>query len=298
MATSPPPMIKTTFLILSDTHNFEFTSHPTSPFRPSFPQKIDILLHSGDLTQVGGLTSFKKALKMLSTIPTELKLVIAGNHDLELDSRCWSEHLDGGDVVEDSDMCKAIMKGKIAEEAGVVYLEEGIYEFELESGARVSVYASPFSPACGDWAFAYERDEDRFNHKEQVKKGKISIAEVPVPRFGDVDVVLTHTPPKGILDECEQGNVGCENLLNALRRARPRLHCFGHIHEGYGAEIVDWENGEGGEERRRIEDGGGEVVDIEVVKGRQTLCVNAAVMNERNEPVNKPWFVRLDLPCR
>jgi Icc-related predicted phosphoesterase len=53
--------------------------------------------------------------------------------------------------------------------------------------------------------------------------------------------MMTHGPPKGILDECEQGNMGCENLLRAARRARPRLYCFGHIHEGYGSKLITWD---------------------------------------------------------
>ena len=28
--------------------------------------------------------------------------------------------------------------------------------------------------------------------------------------------------------------VGCEELGKAVERVRPRLHVFGHIHEGYG----------------------------------------------------------------
>jgi len=50
--------------------------------------------------------------------------------------------------------------------------------------------------------------------------------------------MMTHGPPKGILDEYEQGNMGFENLLRAARRARPRLYCFGHIHEGYGSKLI------------------------------------------------------------
>lgn len=69
----------------------------------------------------------------------------------------------------------------------------------------------------------------------------MSIARNPVPDFPDVDILMTHGPPKGILDGCPQGNVGCRNLLRALRRAKPLMHCFGHIHEGNGVEIVDWD---------------------------------------------------------
>ena len=33
---------------------------------------------------------------------------------------------------------------------------------------------------------------------------------------------------------------GCPDLFGAIARARPRLHCFGHIHDGWGAKMVTW----------------------------------------------------------
>lgn len=53
-------------------------------------------------------------------------------------------------------------------------------------------------------------------------------------------------PPKGILDGHPQGNVGCKNLLQALRRIKPLMHYFGHIHEGNGVEVVHWADEESG----------------------------------------------------
>jgi hypothetical protein len=50
---------------------------------------------------------YKKALKMLGSIDAELKLVIAGNHDISLDGKYWRTHLykgvEGDDVEEDDD---------------------------------------------------------------------------------------------------------------------------------------------------------------------------------------------------
>lgn len=57
--------------------------------------------------------------------------------------------------------------------------------------------------------------------------------------------MMTHGPPKGILDECPRGSVGCKSLRQALGRARLRMHCFGHIHESSGAEVMDREAREG-----------------------------------------------------
>jgi Icc-related predicted phosphoesterase len=53
----------------------------------------------------------------------------------------------------------------------------------------------------------------------------------------DCDVLVTHTPPFGILDECVHGGrVGCDQLRRCLDEGiiSPRLHIFGHIHEQYG----------------------------------------------------------------
>jgi Icc-related predicted phosphoesterase len=48
-------------------------------------------------------------------------------------------------------------------------------------------------------------------------------------------VLVTHSPPLGVLDRTAWGKrVGCEALGEALARIAPRLHVFGHIHEAYG----------------------------------------------------------------
>lgn len=71
-------------MVLSDTHNFEKDSAKPCPLTQSMP-KVDVLLHCGDLTRVGGLSAYKKALKMFEQFNAELKLVIAGNQDISLD---------------------------------------------------------------------------------------------------------------------------------------------------------------------------------------------------------------------
>lgn len=56
-----------------------------------------------------------------------------------------------------------------------------------------------------------------------------------------LDILLTHGPPYARLDETSRGDfAGCPHLLRALMRSRPLIHCFGHIHEGWGAERVKW----------------------------------------------------------
>jgi hypothetical protein len=57
----------------------------------------------------------------------------------------------------------------------------------------------------------------------------------------DVDIVITHGPPHGVLDRTrEYKRAGCPDLFAAVATARPLVHCFGHIHEGWGAKKVTW----------------------------------------------------------
>ncbi|APA13996.1 hypothetical protein SS1G_11192 [Sclerotinia sclerotiorum 1980 UF-70] len=63
--------IETSFFVLSDTHDYQFGGNASSKLQLPIP-KVDVLLHCGDLTQVGGVPAFKKALKMLSSFDAEL----------------------------------------------------------------------------------------------------------------------------------------------------------------------------------------------------------------------------------
>jgi hypothetical protein len=94
------------------------------------------------------------------------------------------------------------------------------------------------------------------------------------------------------------------------------LHCFGHIHEGWGAQKVKWRDGEEldaiiGEYVERSEDvqidhrqmvaQRAATIDISqsgeaaVEFGRETLMVNASIMTLTYKPWNAPWLVDLDL---
>ena len=81
----------------------------------------------------------------------------------------------------------------------------------------VKFWGSPWQPAFYDWAF-------------NVPRGR-QLAEMWALIPDDTDVLITHTPPYGILDQVENGElVGCEDLREALLRVKPKLHVFGHIH--------------------------------------------------------------------
>lgn len=194
--------IATKFLILSDTHDFDFTAGTSHPLQLPTP-KADVILHCGDLTQVGGVASFERAVKMLGNIDAELKLIIPGNHDLELDKTFWAarRNEEGSPKdPEDHDLAVKAMIGPLAAEARVTFLTEGTHAFTLKTGAKFLIYVSPYTPAYGDWAFVYEPHQDRFNEPDQVGDGITSIATESIP--DGIDIVMTHGPPMRILDWC------------------------------------------------------------------------------------------------
>ncbi|EME79900.1 uncharacterized protein MYCFIDRAFT_64415 [Pseudocercospora fijiensis CIRAD86] len=274
----------TSFLVLSDTHNFERDASQPYPLCQKIP-KVDVVLHCGDLTQVGGVGPYKRALKMLGDLDAELKLVIAGNHDLSLDSEYWKTQPEEDQEDEKDDHKEAvdIMQGSLAKAANVTYLTEGLYTFSLKNGATFKIFVSPYQPECGEWAFGYKRGEKRWN--------------IPT----EADIVMTHGPPQGSLDFTGSEHAGCEDLHKAIESTQPLMHCFGHIHEGYGAMMKDWANdGEiSAQDAKSIEFSKAgtdeKVVTASHARGQNTLMVNAAIMDEGNKPVNAPWFVRLPL---
>ncbi|KAL4887915.1 hypothetical protein BDV59DRAFT_189652 [Aspergillus ambiguus] len=251
---------------------------------------------------------------MLESINAPLKLLIAGNHDFTLDTLTFQEMVtkaglsEGADRVlvntvygDYGDARKLFPKENI--KTGIILLDEGTHMFTLQNGALLTIYASPYTPSLGDWGFQYHPDQ---GHRFDIH---------------DVDVVMTHGPPKGIMDITDSGSrAGCSDLFAAVSRARPLMHCFGHIHEGWGAKIVAW--------RRKICESPSHLADIDngksvlieklsgvcpgakrtyqtshcsgdpvpLQQGTQTLFLNAAMEGTIDHPVHPSWTVDIELP--
>ncbi|MFA7081125.1 MAG: metallophosphatase domain-containing protein [Bacteroidales bacterium] len=50
----------------------------------------------------------------------------------------------------------------------------------------------------------------------------------------DTNILISHRPPLGILDCSGTINYGCQDLLKAISKIKPRYNLFGHIHDAYG----------------------------------------------------------------
>jgi len=232
-----PSKVPTKLLILSDTH----ANSGIDPL--SFPPQgpFDVVIHCGDLTEGSKLEEFHTTLFLLAEIDAPLKLIIPGNHDFTLDDesfrkiRTESLRLNDGRLDEQSldDAYGRVGQAKemLMGENVTLLCKEGTYTFTLCNGARLSVFASPFTPSKSNsnWGFQYHPDEGHDWSEIYSDEHK-----------GTVDVVITHGPPHGIFDRAAGQRLGCPHLFSAVARARPRVHCFGHIHESWGAKNVIW----------------------------------------------------------
>lgn len=216
--------IKTRFLIISDTHG--------GVFNIKDGLQADVAIHCGDLTEESKIDEFHRTIDLLRRLPAPLKLVISGNHDLTLDRPTFKKRINEAlqpiepELVERNfgadGEARRLIDG--ARDAGVIFLDEGNHEFALANGALLRVYASPFTPSRGGWAFQYPPE-----------------AKHDFTPVGGVHVAITHGPPHGIMDHTEsKQRAGCPQLFGAIARAKPLLHCFGHIHEGWGSKLVTW----------------------------------------------------------
>jgi Icc-related predicted phosphoesterase len=61
-------------------------------------------------------------------------------------------------------------------------------------------------------------------------------SQVPV----DTDILVTHSPPYGILDQASDSDrhEGCHQFLAAVQRIKPMLQVFGYVHGACGTLSV------------------------------------------------------------
>lgn len=327
---SPQTTIGTRLLVLSDTHDLRLGIDDKANTFSALPE-VDVVLHCGDLTEYGGLENYKAAMRLLGTIKAELRLFIAGNHDVSLDPNFHVLQEQKADVIppptETFDQAMEICTGAYARDCGVTYLSESLHHFKLKNGAALTVFASPFSLKHGEWAFQYAHNEDRYNRGSEGCSMMINTATststIPSHLEANIDVLMTHGPPRYMFDSISQGgHAGCEALLKAVSRSRPSLHCFGHVHENWGARAVLWHKPSNGSNKHKVGgDSAGDAFDKEELapvfmgrneirrkgyaaldttragskRGEVTWMVNAAIRDVDGVPNRAPWLVTIAL---
>lgn len=187
----------------------------------------DVLIHAGDALIGGDLSELIDFSKWFKALPHAHKVFVPGNHD-----RMFEEDANfASGFLPDSVTC-------LIDQAATI--------------GGLNIYGSPWQPEFMGWAFNLPRGQALMERWDRIPSG--------------LDVLVTHGPPKGILDNAGGSRrVGCEDLREAVVRTSPRLHVFGHVHGGYGISA------EG-----------------------ETLYVNAAICDEAYDPVHAPIVVQID----
>ncbi len=187
----------------------------------------DVLVHAGDFMNSGLYAEEIISFnRWLGEQPITQRVVCGGNHD-----RLF-QHA--------PQQARALL-------TNALYLENSGVSID-----GVSFWASPYTPIFLNWAFMYPRGPAANQYWDQIP--------------ADLDVLITHGPPYGILDQTAPGgeHLGCVELLKAVQAKKPKIHIFGHIHGGAGT----FENGD-------------------------TRFINAAYLNERYRPVEPAGIIRI-----
>lgn len=158
--------------------------------------KGDIIIHAGDFCHFGNQDDMYDFLNWYKELDFETKLLIGGNHDFF--------------AAEYSEKFKEVLPKEIT------YLND--------SGVSVNgikIWGSPVQPDLVGFAFGKNRGAEMRPHWDLIPD--------------DIELLITHTPPKGILDKSRSGqSLGCEELTKRLENLSVKVHVFGHIHQSYG----------------------------------------------------------------
>ncbi len=196
----------------------------------------DVLLCAGDISLRGNEIQTSEFNYWLGGLDYQYKIVVPGNHDFGFQTH--------------PGLFKAILS------EATVLMDEAI----VING--IKIYGTPWQPKFNNWAFGLER-----------KSPEMQRAMDAIPE--DTNILITHAPPYGILDEVPKRNsagtpigmqhIGCETLRASLEKRFPELryHLFGHIHESGGVEMVTMNN-------------------------RPTWFINATIADKHHDPNNLP----------
>ena len=157
-----------------------------------FPE-ADMCIFAGDWCGSGFYISETiDFLSWFKNLPYKTKVAIPGNHD----RLCQLNEK----------MCKDLFQQADAH----LLIDEQI---DIQG---LSIYGSPWCPLFNNWAYMLSEEQLKWKFKH-------------IPE--DLDILITHTPPKGI---CDPDGYGSEELRKHLPNINPKIHIFGHNHSGYG----------------------------------------------------------------
>lgn len=187
----------------------------------------DVIIHGGDFSHFHNKEKALDFITWYKSLDYQYKVLIAGNHDA---------------IAEKEPELFAKLLGD-----DILYLQETSCTIN-----GIKIWGSPVQPDLIGWAFGRPRGEVMKSYWDLIPN--------------DVDILLTHTPPYGILDKTSRGkSIGCEELMKKVILIEPQYHIFGHVHGSYGQEEIG-----------------------------NTTYINASHMNSKKGPINPPVVIEIE----
>lgn len=162
--------------------------------------QCDMVIFSGDSSNpsnpYNNEPEVRRFITWFDSLPIKHKIYVAGNHDTSIEKGLVTKHN--------------------FRDLGIHYLEN---DFVIIEG--LTIWGSPVTPTFGvGWSFNRDRS-------------KIYKTWEHIPEY--TDILVTHGPPKGILDKSfNRENVlemcGDSALLKRVMKLSLKAHLFGHIH--------------------------------------------------------------------
>jgi Icc-related predicted phosphoesterase len=232
---------------LSDTHTYH---------RDVILPEGDVLVFAGDLMSSGYKHSeIKDFADWWDSLKFPYKILVAGNHDRMFESNetyCLSKF-----------------------NSNTHYLRDAVVTID-----GVKFWGSPVQPWFYDWAFNVHRGASIKKYWDMIPN--------------DTDVLITHGPPYGYGDQSwpepvqynnsrvlrpASEHFGCEELIKAVERIKPKVHIFGHIHGGYGKSgLTEYE-------QKSL---------MLPYNGIPTKFYNVAICDEQYNPVNPATVIDIE----
>lgn len=222
---------------ISDTHTKHYEMTSDLPGGP-------IIVHAGDISSRGRKWEIEDFLEWFDSLPYTHKIMIPGNHDFFFEYDRIARTPQGSYRFGNANLTREQVEEVTSKFPNIHILNDSGITLE-----GIKFWGSPITPWFHDWAY------NRWTH--EIDQHWDLIPE-------DTNVLITHGPPYGVLDEVirDRQKVGCEKLMERVNQINPKIHVFGHIHEANGQEKIG-----------------------------DTLFINASSLNVRYDYTNKPIVI-------
>ncbi len=183
-------------------------------FYPDLPGG-DLLILAGDYTASGKMNEWCDFFKWLKKQNYSKKIVVAGNHDNFMYNGFPKTEQEARDLQEIEEYLNFSSDFEYLCNSGTIYND-------------INIWGTPWTP----WFY-------RVNPKcKYFMKRETMIAKMFQRIPYNLDILISHGPPHGILDKNDSGiHCGSQSLRKQMFMKDPKIIVCGHIHECGGKEV-------------------------------------------------------------